>query len=180
MTDIVNDPDSISHLALLNSGGNNANSAATLRAEIGGAGGVSNARAMSKLFSPLANAGAVGDRQYFSNESIGLMSAVSTATMLDATLLIPTRFALGFMKSMDNRDCKPGNRDSFIIGDRAFGHVGAGGSTVFADPDNKLSFAYSMNLMSAGILLNQRGQTLIDATYLSLGYQNNKSGFWSL
>jgi CubicO group peptidase (beta-lactamase class C family) len=180
MTAIINDPTSISHLALSNSGGNNANSAATLRAEIGGAGGVSNARAMAKLFSPLANGGVVGDRQYFSQQSIQRMSTVSTATMLDATLLVPTRFALGFMKSMDNRTCKAGNTDSFIIGDRAFGHVGAGGSTVFADPDNKLAFAYTMNLMGPGVLLNHRGQSLVDAAYLSLGYQNNTSGYWSI
>jgi CubicO group peptidase (beta-lactamase class C family) len=180
MIDIVNDPNSTSHLALLNSGGHNANSADTLRAEIGGAGGVSNARAMAKLFAPLANDGVANGKRYLSGKTIKKMSKVSTATMLDATLLVPTRFALGFMKSMDNRDCKPGNRDSFIVGDHAFGHVGAGGSTVFADPDNKLSFAYTMNLMGTGILLNQRGQKLIDATYQSMGYEDNSAGYWSI
>jgi CubicO group peptidase (beta-lactamase class C family) len=180
MIDIVNNPTSTSHLALLNSGGHNANSADTLRAEIGGAGGVSNARAMAKLFTPLANDGKANGKQYFSTKAVKQMSNVSTASMLDATLLVPTRFALGFMKSIDNRQCQPGNRDSFIIGDRAFGHVGAGGSAVFADPDSKLSFAYTMNLMGTGILLNQRGQKLIDATYQSMGYADNSAGYWSI
>ena len=180
MLEIVNDAESIPHLALLNSGGHNANSEAALRAEIGGAGGVSNARSMSKLFSPLANNGVAAGKRYFSNKAITKMSAVSTATMLDATLLVPTRFGLGFMKAIDNRLCKPGNTDSFIIGDRAFGHVGAGGSTVFADPDNQMSFSYTMNLMGPGILLNDRGQALIDAAYLSLGYKDNSSGCWSI
>lgn len=180
MIDIVNDPSSTSHLALLNSGGHNANSAETLAAEIGGAGGVSNARSMAELFGPLANGGVANGKQYLSKKTIQKMSKVSAATLLDATLLVPTRFALGFMKSMDNRDCKAGNRDSFIVGDHAFGHVGAGGSAVFADPDNQMSFAYTMNLMGSGILLNHRGQALIDASYQCLGYKDNSAGYWSV
>jgi hypothetical protein len=35
-----------------------------------------------------------------------------------------------------------------------------------------------MNQMGAGILLNQRGQSLVDAAYTSLGYRTNESGNW--
>lgn len=181
---VISDPNSISHLALFNSGGHSANHLDAHRAEIGGAGGISNARSLSRMFQPLANAGVIdsgsaesGDR-LFSEAAVARMGEVSSATQWDATLLRPTRFALGFMKSMDNRQCKPGNTESFIIGDRAFGHVGAGGSTGFADPDAHLAFGYSMNQMGQGVLLNQRGQSLVDATYRSLGYRDNCPGFW--
>ncbi len=175
---VVNDPKSTSHLALFNSGGHNANTTAAHRAEIGGAGGISNARSLSKMFEPLANGGVANGMTLLNDTTIDRMSQVSMATQMDPTLLRPTRFALGFMKTMDNRDYKPGNTEGFIIGDRAFGHVGAGGSAGFADPDAKLSFGYTMNKMGDGILLTDRGQSLVDATYLSLGYRDCEPGFW--
>ncbi len=175
---VVNDPQSTSHLALFNSGGHNANATAAHRAEIGGAGGISNARSLSKMFEPLANGGVAQGITLLSDTAIARMSQVSMATQMDPTLLRPTRFALGFMKTMDNRDYKPGNTEGFIIGDRAFGHVGAGGSAGFADPDAHLSFGYTMNKMGDGILLTDRGQSLVDASYRSLGYRDCAAGFW--
>ena len=106
------------------------------------------------------------------------------ATHDDATLRIPTRFALGFMKSMDNRKRSMGAQifgpdiDSVILSSAAFGHVGAGGSLGFADPVAGLSFGYTMNRMGPGLLLNDRGQALVDAAYLSLGYKNKNGGVW--
>jgi CubicO group peptidase (beta-lactamase class C family) len=107
------------------------------------------------------------------------MGEVSMATHEDATLLLPTRFALGFMKSMDNRKRASGDRDSVILSSAAFGHVGAGGSIGFADPAEGLSFGYSMNRMGNGIMLNERGQSLVDATYRALGYVSDEGGVWS-
>jgi CubicO group peptidase (beta-lactamase class C family) len=106
------------------------------------------------------------------------MSPTSTSTNEDATLLIPTRFALGFMRSMDNRNRATRDRDSQIIGASAFGHGGAGGSIGFADPDSRMSFGYSMNQMGEGILINARAQSLVDSTYQALGYRSNASGAW--
>ena len=68
--------------------------------------------------------------------------------------------------------------DSAILGESGFGHVGMGGSLGFADPDAELSFGYTMNRMGAGILLNERGQSLVDATYKALGYTSDTSGAW--
>ena len=106
------------------------------------------------------------------------------ATHDDATLRIPTRFALGFMKSMDNRKRSVAptifgpDVDSVILGSAAFGHVGAGGSLGFADPAAGMSFGYAMNRMGPGILLNDRGQALVDAAYRALGYRNKDGGVW--
>ena len=176
---IMADPKSISSLSLLNSGGYSPDSREAHAAEIGGGGGISNARALAALFEPLALGGSAGGHSFFSRDAISRMSQVSMATQKDATLLIPSRFALGFMKSMDNRHRPHGNIESVILGDRAFGHVGAGGSLGFADPDCELSFGYSMNRMGAGLLLNERGQALVDAAYGALGYRSNASGVWS-
>ena len=174
---LLTQPESISALSLLNMG-NHSLGAPDRRemhaAELGGGGGISNARSLAKLFTPLATGG--GD--YFTPDSIARMSQISMATQKDATLLIPTRFALGFMKSMDNRHRPHGDIESAIIGDRAFGHVGAGGSIGFADPECRLGFGYTMNQMGAGLLLNDRGQAVVDAAYTALGYRTNAPGVW--
>jgi CubicO group peptidase (beta-lactamase class C family) len=154
-------------------------------AEIGAGNGVTNARGLAGLYAPLANGGGLKDVRLLDATTLTRMAEVSTATHFDATLCIPTRFALGFMKSMDNRrrsaavklwdeDC-----DSAILGAPAFGHVGMGGSTGFADPDCALAFGYSMNRLGPGILLNARGQSLVDATYRALGYGSKGAGVWT-
>jgi len=71
------------------------------------------------------------------------------------------------MLSIDNRDL-PGDGHSAIIGDNAFGHVGMGGSIGFADTAAEFSFGYTMNKMGGGILLNERGQSLINAVYTAI------------
>jgi CubicO group peptidase (beta-lactamase class C family) len=107
------------------------------------------------------------------------MSAVSSASSLDATMLVPTRWSLGFMKAVDNRHRPPGDNDSVLLSDDAFGHVGAGGSIGFADRPARLSFGYTMNRQGATIGLDNRGQAVIDAAYRALGYrQPDRGGLW--
>lgn len=157
-----------------------ANTRAGRAAEIGAANGVTNARGLAGMYAPLANGGG----KLVDGKTLARMGEVSMATHDDATLRIPTRFALGFMKSMDNRKRSVGAKlfgpdvDSAIMGSAAFGHVGAGGSLGFADPVAGLSFGYMMNRMGPGLLMNERGQALIDAAYLSLGYNNKDGGVW--
>ena len=127
---LLSDPTSIQHLSFMNVGGWEPNQAEAHKAEIGGAGGITNARNQVKMYEQLA----MGGGSLVSKERLDHMSRVTTATARDATLLAGTRFGPGFMKSMDNRGGPPGNQDSVLIGERAFGHVGAGGSIGFADP----------------------------------------------
>ena len=79
---------------------------------------------------------------------------------LDRVFQIPTAFSAGFMKDSQN----PARR---IFGPlrNAFGHPGAGGSHAFADPENKLSFAYVMNRMEQKVLPNEKSLRLVDAIY---------------
>ncbi|MEO5899646.1 MAG: serine hydrolase, partial [Ilumatobacteraceae bacterium] len=159
---ILNDPTSIPALAVANMSSTNMNARDYHAAEIGGGGGITNARALAGMYEPLA----LGGGSLVDADHLARMGRISVATNDDASLRIATRFALGFMVSMDNR--AKAEKDSVILGDAAFGHVGAGGSIGFADPALGLSMGYTMNRMGPGILLNERGQSLVDATYAVL------------
>lgn len=76
----------------------------------------------------------------------------------DEVLGVETRFGHGFMLATDG----------MRMGPRAFGHVGAGGSVGFADPELRLAFGYVMNKMAAHVTMDPRAQALADATYASL------------
>jgi len=171
---LMTNPMSMQFAALLNNGAWDFNSKKSWQAEIGGAGGISNARGLANMFAPLIS----GDKPYISAARMQDMVAPSMETDKDKTLLIPTRFAQGFMLSMDNRESTPGEGNSAILGAGAFGHVGMGGSIGFADPEPKLAMGYSMVKMGGGILLNNRGQALVDAAYQSLGYTKIENGAW--
>jgi CubicO group peptidase (beta-lactamase class C family) len=83
------------------------------------------------------------------------------------------------MKAADNRHLAGGDSDSVLLSDDAFGHVGAGGSSGFAERPARLSFGYTMNRQGSTIGLDERAQSLIDATYRAIGYrQPSSGGFW--
>ncbi len=170
---LLTDRSSVQYLALLNNGKHRSDTPESYRAEFGAGGGITNARGIAGLYRPLANGGG----NLLPPEHIQLLQEPASEGA-DFTLVSPTRFSQGFMLSMDNRARPTGALESMIIGDRAFGHAGAGGSVGFADPECRLGFGYAMNKMGAGILLNERGQSLVDAAYRCLGYGNSEFGSW--
>jgi CubicO group peptidase (beta-lactamase class C family) len=176
------DPNSIQGLALFNDGGtltvDGVDSRAIHAAEFGGAGGITNARGLAGMYAPLACGGSLNGVDLVNPDTLARMAAVSSSTGQDMTLLTPIRFSLGFIKSHDNRRQPPGMQDSVILSEDAFGHPGAGGSIGFADPQERMSFGYMMNKMGSGLGLNPRGQSLVDAVYISLGFRSNASGSW--
>lgn len=142
-------------------------------AEMGGMGGFASARGLATLYGP----GVLGG--LLDADTVTRMSQPATASSQDALLLIPTRFALGFMVSTDNRRRAAGSEgNSVVLGPTAFGHVGKGGSIGFADPAEGLAFGYVMNQHGEGILLNAKGQGLVDATYRALGRRTDAPGVW--
>jgi len=175
---LLAEPRSIQALAYFNNGGYKTDSKESYQCEFGAGGGISNARALARMFAPLANKGMLDGARVFSADQVELMSATEVAGGQDMTLLMPSRFSYGFMKSMDNRYRPTGHIESCILGANAFGHAGAGGSLGFADTDLGISFGYVMNKMGPGILLNERGQQLVNTTYECLGYRLSSNGHW--
>jgi CubicO group peptidase (beta-lactamase class C family) len=183
-TNVVENPGSDSALTFTNNGGflpatvdeasgdYLVNTRAVHAAEIGGAGGIGNARGVARIYSALL------DGKLISPDHVARMGRTAMIATRDPILLIPTRFALGFMTSMDNRHLPLGNIQSFIIGEKAFGHVGAGGSFGLVDREAEIAVGYTMNHLGPGVLLDERGQSLVDAIYESLGYRTNAPGMW--
>jgi CubicO group peptidase (beta-lactamase class C family) len=182
------DPTSLQWLSIFNSGGYmlpgpggefTYNLPFAHAAELGAMGGITNARGLAGMYAPLANGGSLNGVELVTRESLVRMAAVSSASSLDVTLLAPTRFTLGYAKTWDNRHEPSCTKDdSIILSEAAFGHPGSGGFLGFADPEARMSFGYTMNKMGQGLGLNERGQSLVDAAYLSLGYDSNSSGSW--
>lgn len=142
--------------------------------ELPAAGACATARGLAGVYAPLALGGAVRGVRLVSEEAIDRMRIVQSATELDAVLGGPTTYTLGFSKSW------PGTRagSAVIIGEEAFGTPGAGGQLGFADPSYRVSFAYIMNRHGVGTGINERGQSLVDATYASLGSPGKAPGHW--
>lgn len=188
MLAILTDQTSMQAMVMFNSGGHmmpgpdgvfGFNTRAAHAAEIPAAGGIANARALAKMYAPLANGGSLNGVRLVGKETLARMGAVSSSVGLDMTALAPIRFATGFVKSTDNRRVPYCTKeDSVLLSEEAFGHTGFGGAAGFCDPAANMSFGYAMNRMGPGLGLNDRGQSLIDATYLSLGYTSNASGAW--
>ncbi|WP_217371017.1 serine hydrolase domain-containing protein [Nonomuraea antri] len=169
------DPTSVQALLLGNDGGYLAESDSreAHAAEHGAVGAITNARGLAGLYRPLS----LGGDGLIGREHLELMSLTLSAGT-DAVLAVPTRFAMGFMKAMDNRHLPPADSEGALMSATAFGHSGMGGSAGFCDPAARLAFGYTMNKQGPGLGINPRGQALVDATYRSLGYQQVYGGIW--
>ena len=158
-------PNSMQRLSLTNTGGYDYNSVDTYKAEIGGVGGITNARSLAEMLTPLAQ----NNEKLLSKNTVKRLSKSYSVPGKDSMLMLPTRFSEGLMIHMDNRDNFEGEGGSFIIGPNGFGHVGFGGSSAtFADPEYKISFGYMVNKLGGEYLISDRCQNLINACYSSV------------
>jgi CubicO group peptidase (beta-lactamase class C family) len=122
-------------------------------------GGIGSAVALAKFYSMLANDRELDGQTFFSPNSIKRMTT-TLSDGIDRVFQIPTAFSAGFMKN--SRDS---TRMMFGRSASSFGHPGAGGSHAFADPENKIAFAYVMNQMEQSVLPNEKSLRLVDAIY---------------
>jgi CubicO group peptidase (beta-lactamase class C family) len=161
--DIAGNPSSVGYAALFNPptmfSQETTNSRDWRAAEIPGANGHANARALARIYGALARGGEVDGAKIFGPTEIERCYTEQSYGP-DAVLPLITRFGLGFMLSQPGAMMGPNPR--------AFGHPGAGGSIGFADPDAKIGFGYVMNQMGNEPLLDPRPARLIEALYASL------------
>jgi CubicO group peptidase (beta-lactamase class C family) len=136
----------------------------TRMAEMPAANGHVTARGIATVYGALANGGAIGDTRLVSPEAIDRMREPQPA-MPDLLLSQLTggdfQWGLGFM--LNQLGASGPNP-------RSFGHGGAGGSYAFADPENRVTYAYVMNRMSGGTMgEDMRSVSLVGALYRDLG-----------
>jgi CubicO group peptidase (beta-lactamase class C family) len=157
---IMSDPEGLAAKAFMNppSMALGVNHAAWRKAEIPGANGTGNARAMARIYGALARGGAVDDVHVLERDGVA-RCADEQSHGPDLVLQVSTRFGLGYMLPQQSKDTQLGR------GERAFGHPGAGGHLGFADPDAQVGFGYVINRMGPHILLDPRAIELVDAVY---------------
>jgi CubicO group peptidase (beta-lactamase class C family) len=127
--------------------------------------GIGSASSLAKFYAMLANNGRMDDRQFFSEKTIAWMTTTLTDG-IDRVFQIPTAFSAGFMKDSRKSARKIfGGSTKGPVRLGPFGHPGAGGSHAFADPENRISFAYVMNQMEQSVLPNEKSLRLVDAIY---------------
>ena len=126
-------------------------------------GAIGSAESLAKFYAMLSLEGQWDGQRYFSADAIDWMTT-RLAQGIDKTLRTETAFSAGFM--MDPLDAS-GRKKRHVFGPSlsAFGHPGAGGSLAFADPENRLGFAYVMNQMESGVLPKSRAISLVHALY---------------
>ena len=122
-------------------------------------GGIGSASALAKFYSMLANGGEFDGQTFFSPKTIERMTT-TLSDGIDRVFQIPTAFSAGFMK--DSR----GAAARFSDHPRHPSDIPVrGGSHAFADPENKIAFAYVMNQMEQSVLPNEKSLRLVDAIY---------------
>lgn len=134
------------------------NSAAWRSAEIPSTNGHGTARGVARIYSALANGGAIDGVEVIAPSL--LREAVTEHSYgPDRILERVSRFGLGFQLPQPERTLGPNAG--------AFGHFGAGGSLGFCDPEAGVAFAYVTNDMGPR-WQNPRNRALIEAIYLGL------------
>jgi CubicO group peptidase (beta-lactamase class C family) len=134
------------------------------RAEVGAANGHGNARSVAQIQSIVANGGEVPGLRLLSPQTIKLIFQ-EQANGVDLVLELPLRFGIGY--GLVNETVSHINRG------RTDGNVcfwgGWGGSLVIVDVDRRMTVAYVMNKMDAGLLGNPTGKALATAVYDIVG-----------
>jgi len=156
------DPDSPAVRTLIGPGpdANAANTAAWRAADIGAANGHGNARSVARMLSPITLDGTVN--------GIHLLTADAITTIferqsdgVDVVLGLPLRFGIGF--GLPTPQTVP-----YIPEGRVCFWGGWGGSLIVMDLERRMTFAYMMNKMGAGVIGSNRAETYLRAAYAAL------------
>ena len=132
------------------------NTPAVHAAEIPSSNGIADARSVARLYAALIDR--VDGVRLLRPDTLATACAVASDGP-DGTLILPTRFGLGFMLPPSL---------GLACGPSSFGHPGAGGSLGFADPTRRLAFGYVTNTMQMGLTGDQRTASVVRALYAAL------------
>jgi CubicO group peptidase (beta-lactamase class C family) len=139
-----------------------ANTAPWRQACIGAANGHSNARAVARIQAVVANGGELDGVRLLSPDTIRLIFE-EQAHGDDLVLGLPLRFGIGYgLPETTTLPYLPDDPGICFWG-------GYGGSMIIVDTDRRMTLAYMMNRMNAGIIGSPRSAALIEATYAALG-----------
>ncbi len=136
--------------------GDEANADDWRMAEIPAANGHGTALGLVTVFGTLVD----GSERLISAKTLQL-PRTGQGRFTDLVLGLPVAGGLGFGLS--------GPVGLFGPNPNAFGHDGFGGSTVGADPEAGVAFAYVMNRMGMNLVDDPRKMAIVDAVYRSLG-----------
>ena len=138
-----------------------ANTAAWRQADIGAVNGHSNARAVARIQAVVANGGELEGVRLLSPDTIQLVFD-EQAHGTDLVLGVPLRFGIGYgLPEPTTLPYLPDDPGICFWG-------GYGGSMIIVDTDRRMTVAYMMNRMNAGIIGSPRSAALIEATYDTL------------
>ncbi len=128
--------------------------------EIPSTGGVGQARAIARAYSAFANGGGeLGILPETMSYLTGSPTGCPTG-LKDEILPHNSCFSLGF--------CRPCKGFAYAPSKGAFGVPGLGGSFGFADPDNRIGYAYTLNKMGFQLPEDPRERALRRAVYASI------------
>ncbi len=131
------------------------------RADVGAANGHGNARSVARLQSVVANGGQFDGVRLLSPKTIALIFE-EQSNGIDLAIGIPLRFGIGY--ALPDPQTVP-----YLPNGRVCYWGGWGGSFVLADVDRRLTVAYMMNKMAAGIIGGPRSDALVKAAYAAIG-----------
>ncbi|AZS72313.1 esterase [Streptomyces lydicus] len=121
-------------------------------AELPASAGVATARSLARCYAALI--GPVDGRARLFAPATLTLARTEESAGLDRTLLVATRFGLGFMLH---------GPSSPLLAPGAFGHPGRGGALACADPESGLAFGYVTNGMQRNVTADARAQALLRA-----------------
>lgn len=142
------------------------NTRALHAAELGAAGGITNARAVARLYAAIIGTVDGGPAEpLLTPEQVEIARAPQSVgkdqVLSMAGMEIETAVGLGFW---------PASAAAPFGGKQGFGHPGAGGSVGFADPENGVGFGYAMNKVVFGAP-DPRSGLLVRAAYDAIGVE---------
>lgn len=138
-----------------------------LELEFGSGGGIGNAKGIASLFNGMTNPKHL---LFLGKNTLDYLTQYPESPKHGFEDLVLKQnsfiFHAGFMK--------PSDQHNFSLHRSAFGGFGAGGSFVISDPENNLTFAYTMNNMSQEMMNMKREVQIRKAVYKTIANNEYK------